>query len=202
MLPRFLENLGTTALKYLRLIYLTQSLDLSGIFVDLWLLTVSAIFRHPKYFEALQMQRFFVTIKKVALNKLLQVKILALLVDNAFYLMFKYKNVLVLSECRLSRPEEGGRKLLRNVGDYRSTYQGFLADFGLHHTAVRISNPAQPRALRRQAITSFDAADPWQVSDPRASRSGQFIPDKRFPSKHISMTSIKFVLASQARFIN
>ena len=129
-------------------------------------------------------------------------KRLALLVDEAFYLMFKSKNVLVLLECRLYGLEEGGRKLLRNVGDYRSTHRGFREEFDLHHTADRISNTAQHRDLRRQAITSFGAVDPCQVSGPTASRSGHFIPGKRFPSKHSAMSSMKLVLASQARLIN
>jgi hypothetical protein len=46
------------------------------------------------------------------------VKRLALLVDEAFYLMFKCKNVLIRLECRLYSPEEGSSKLLRNVGEY------------------------------------------------------------------------------------
>jgi hypothetical protein len=135
-------------------------------------------------------------------HKLLQVKRLELLVDEAFYLMFKCKNALVLLECRLYGPEEGGSKLLRNVSDYRSTHRSFREEFDLHHTAVRFSNPLQPRALRRHAITSFGAMDPWQVSDPTASRSGHFMPGKSFPSKHSAMSSIQLGLSCQDRLIN
>jgi hypothetical protein len=43
--------------------------------------------------------------------------------------------------------------------------------------------------------------DQWQVSDPTASCFGHFIPGKRFPSKHSTVSSIKLVLTSQARLI-
>ena len=82
--------------------------------------------------------------KKVVLNKLLQLKRLALVVDEAFYFMFKYKKVLVLifKSSGMRGPEEGGSKRLRNVGDYRSTHRGFLEDSTLHETSIRITNLA------------------------------------------------------------
>lgn len=83
-----------------------------------------------------------------------------------------------------------------------STHRNFREEFVLRHTAVRISNPAKSHALRRHAITSFGAVDPWQGSDPTASRSGRFIPGEKTPFKHSAMSSMKLVLASQARLID